>query len=349
MLKQFQAQGDHGVSAIYEHLAIADIRAAADVLRPVYDETQGRDGYISLECSPYLANDTGATTAEALRLWGAVARPNLMVKVPATPSGLPAIRQLIGRGLNINITLLFSVAVYEQVIEAYISGLEDLARAGGDVGKIGSVASIFVSRIDSAIDKRLDKLGDNELADRLRGKAAIANAKLAYVRYQALFSGPRWQTLAAAGAKTQRLLWASTSTKNPTYKDTMYVEALIGRDTVDTIPPATMDAFRDHGKVAPDVIEQDVEGARALLDELERHGISLKAVTEELVAEGVQQFADAFDKLLGAVAQRRRILLDGECARPGDRAGLAGDADRLASGNGGLAQAGAHPAALGRR
>ncbi len=315
VLKQFQAQGDHDVSAIYEHLAIADIRAAADVLRPVYDETQGRDGYISLECSPYLANDTGATTAEALRLWGAVARPNLMVKVPATPSGLPAIRQLIGRGLNINITLLFSVAVYEQVIEAYISGLEDLARAGGDVGKIGSVASIFVSRIDSAIDKRLDKLGDNELADRLRGKAAIANAKLAYVRYQALFSGPRWQSLAAAGAKTQRLLWASTSTKNPTYKDTMYVEALIGRDTVDTIPPATMDAFRDHGKVAPDVIEQDVEGARALLAELERHGISLKAVTEELVAEGVQQFADAFDKLLGAVAQRRRILLDGECAR----------------------------------
>jgi transaldolase/glucose-6-phosphate isomerase len=238
-----------------------------------------------------------------------------MVKVPATPSGIPAIRQLIGRGLNINITLLFSVDVYEQVVEAYISGLEDLARAGGGVSKIGSVASIFVSRIDSAIDKRLDKLGDNELADRLRGKAAIANAKLAYVRYQALFSGPRWQSLAAAGAKTQRLLWASTSTKNPTYKDTMYVEALIGRDTVDTIPPATMDAFRDHGKVAPDVIEQDVEGARALLAELERHGISLKEVTEELVAEGVQQFADAFDKLLGAVAQRRRILLDGECAR----------------------------------
>ena len=196
------------------------------MLRPVYDETQGRDGYISLECSPYLANDTEATVAEALRLWAAVERPNLMVKVPATPAGIPAIRQLIGRGLNINITLLFSVSVYEQVVEAYISGLEDLKRAGGDVSKIGSVASIFVSRIDTAIDKRLDKLGDKQVADRLRGKAAIANAKLAYVRYKALFSGPRWQRLAAAGAKTQRLLWASTSTKNPAYKDTMYVEAL---------------------------------------------------------------------------------------------------------------------------
>ena len=235
-LKQFQALADHSISAIYEHLAIADIRAAADVLRPVYEQTQGRDGYISLECSPYLANDTEATVAEALRLWAAVERPNLMVKVPATPAGIPAIRQLIGRGLNINITLLFSVNVYEQVVEAYISGLEDLARAGGDVSKIGSVASIFVSRIDTAIDKRLDKLGDKRVADRLRGKVAIANAKLAYARYKALFSSARWQLLAASGAKTQRLLWASTSTKNPAYKDTMYVEALIGRDTVDHHP-----------------------------------------------------------------------------------------------------------------
>ena len=308
-LKQFQAQADHGISAIYEHLAIADIRAAADVLRPVYEQTQGRDGYISLECSPYLANDTEATVGEALRLWAAVARPNLMVKVPATPAGIPAIRQLTGRGLNINITLLFSVNVYEQVVDAYISGLEDLERAGGDVSKIASVASIFVSRIDAAIDKRLDKLGDKRAADRLRGKVGIANAKLAYARYKALFSGPRWQLLAASGAKTQRLLWASTGTKNPAYKDTMYVEALIGRDTVDTIPPATMDAFRDHGEVTPDAIEQDVEGARAMLAELEQHGISLNEVTEELVREGVQQFADAFDKLFGAIAQRRRTLL----------------------------------------
>jgi transaldolase / glucose-6-phosphate isomerase len=214
-LKRFQAQGDHSVSDIYEHLAIGDIRAAADALRPVYDQTQGRDGYISLECSPYLANNSEATIGEALRLWAAVQRPNLMVKVPATPAGIPAIRRLTARGLNINITLLFSLAVYEQVVDAYISGLEDLRRAGGDVTKIASVASIFVSRIDVAVDKRLDKLGDKRVTDRLRGKAAIANAKLAYVRYKALFSGSRWQALAAAGAKTQRLLWASTSTKSP--------------------------------------------------------------------------------------------------------------------------------------
>ena len=198
-LKQFQTQADHSISEIYEHLAIADIRAAADMLRPVYDETQGRDGYISLECSPYLANDTEATIGEALRLWAAVQRPNLMVKVPATPAGIPAIRQLTGRGLNINITLLFSVTVYEEVVDAYISGLEDLKRAGGDISKVCSVASIFVSRIDVAIDKRLDKLGDKRVADRLRGKAAIANAKLAYVRYKALFSGRRWRSSGRGG------------------------------------------------------------------------------------------------------------------------------------------------------
>jgi transaldolase/glucose-6-phosphate isomerase len=314
-LKQFQAQADHGISVIYEHLAIADIRAAADVLRPVYEQTQGRDGYISLECSPYLANDTSSTVAEALRLWAAVERPNLMVKVPATSAGIPAIRQLIGRGLNINITLLFAVSVYEQVVEAYIAGIEDLARAGGNLSKIGSVASIFVSRMDVAIDRRLDEFGDQQLTDRLRGKAAIANAKLAYARYKALFSGPRWQLLVASGAKTQRLLWASTSTKTPAYKDTMYVEALIGRDTVDTIPPATMDAFRDHGQATPDAIERDVAGARAVLAELEEHGVSLKEVTDQLVKDGVQQFADAFDKLFGAIARRRRTLLDGDCAR----------------------------------
>ena len=320
-LKQFQAGTDHSISAIYEHLAIDDIRAAADVLHPVYKETKGRDGYISLECSPYLANDTESTVAEALRLWAAVGRPNLMVKVPATPAGIPAIRKLIGLGLNINITLLFSVSVYEQVVEAYLSGLEDLARAGGNVAKVGSVASIFVSRIDTAIDKRLDKLGDKQVADRLSGKAAIANAKLAYVRYKALFSDPRWQLLASSGAKTQRLLWASTSTKSPAYKDTMYVEALIGRDTVDTIPPATMNAFRDHGQAQADVIEQDVAGARATLAELEQHGVSLNEVTEELVTEGVQQFADAFDKLFGTIARRRRTLVEGAHAsmevRPG--------------------------------
>ncbi|MGH6726508.1 MAG: bifunctional transaldolase/phosoglucose isomerase [Pseudolabrys sp.] len=314
-LKQFQARGDHSTAEIYEHLAIADIRAAADVLRSVYDLTKGRDGYISLECSPYLANDTEATMKEAQRLWAAVERPNLMVKVPATPAGIPAIRRLIGSGLNINITLLFAVPVYEQVVEAYISGLEDLKRAGGDLSKTASVASIFVSRIDVAVDKRLDKLGDKKLADRLRGKAAIANSKLAYARYQALFAGPRWQNLAAAGARTQRLLWASTSTKSPAYKDTMYVEALIGRDTVDTLPPATMDAFRDRGQVKADAVEQDIKGARAILAELETQSISLKKVTEELVVEGVQQFADSFDKLFAAIARQRRALLDGAQVR----------------------------------
>jgi transaldolase/glucose-6-phosphate isomerase len=315
-LRRFQAEGDHSIAAIYEHLAIADIRGAADVLRPVYDQTRGRDGYISLECSPYLANDTQGTIAEALRLWAAVERPNLMVKVPASPAGIPAIRSLIGRGLNINITLLFSVSVYEQVVEAYIAGLEDRKCAGGDISNIGIVASFFVSRIDVAIDKRLDKLGDEQVANRLCGKVAIASAKLAYDRYKELFSSTRWNLLTASGAMTQRLLWASTSTKNPAYKDTMYVEALIGRDTVDTIPPTTMNAFHDHGEAKPNVIEQDAEGARALLAELERSGLSLNEVTAELVTEGVQLFADSFDTLLGVIARRRRILIEG------DRTGL---------------------------
>ena len=314
-LAQLQAQGDHGISAIYEHLAIGDIRAAAELLRPIYDRTRGRDGYVSLECSPYLANDTAATVGEALRLWKAVDRPNLMVKVPATPAGIPAIRQLTGRGLNINITLLFAVSVYEQVADAYIAGLEDLKRSGGDVSKVGSVASIFVSRIDVAVDKRLDRLDDRQVADRLHGKAGIANAKLAYARYKALYSGSRWAALAASGAKTQRLLWASTSTKNPAYKDTMYVEALIGRDTVDTFPPATMEAFRAHGQVVCDAIEKDVTLARSMLDELKRQGIVLNELTDQLVKDGVRKFDDAFDELLGTIARRRRTLLEGELAR----------------------------------
>lgn len=329
-LKKFQAKGDPSVNDIYEHLAIADIKAAADALRPVFRQTRKRDGYISLECSPYLANDTEATVTEALRLWKAVNRPNLMVKVPGTPAGLPAIQRLIGQGININITLLFSVAVYEQVVEAYLSGLEELLAAGGDLSKVASVASFFVSRIDSAVDKKLDGLADKETADRLRGKIAIANAKVAYERYKVLFSGPRWQKLAKAGARTQRLLWASTSTKNPTYKDTMYVEELIGRDTVDTIPPATMDAFRDHGTIKPDAVEQDLDGAHALLRLLEDKGISLQQITDELVKEGVQSFADSFDKLLGVVAQRRRALSAGD--RAGQKIGAGSDELKAAIG-----------------
>jgi transaldolase/glucose-6-phosphate isomerase len=303
-LKECQAaQSGHSVSEIYEDLAIADIRAAADVLRPVYDQTERRDGYVSLECSPYLAYDTEATVTEAMRLWATVARSNLMVKVPATRAGIPAIRELTSRGVNVNITLLFSVNIYEQVVDAYITGLEDLARTGGDVSKVGSVASLFVSRIDVAIDKRLDRIGDKRAAGLLRGKIGIANAKVAYARYKVLFSAPRWQMLVASGAKTQRLLWASTGVKDPIYKDTMYVEALIGRDTVDTMPPATMEAFRDHGEATPDLIEQDVAGARAMLATLEQHGISLNDVTNELTRDGVRQFTNAFDKLFGALAR----------------------------------------------
>jgi transaldolase / glucose-6-phosphate isomerase len=310
-LKKFQSTGDHSVKDIYEHLAVSDIKAAADALKPVFEGTKGRDGYISLECSPYLANDTEATVVEALHLWEMVGRPNLMVKVPGTAAGVPAIRRLLGKGLNINVTLLFSVAVYEQVVEAYISGLEDLLKAGGDVSKSASVASFFVSRIDAAADKKLKGLADKEAAAQLKGKVAIANAKVAYERYKVLFSGPRWEKLAKAGAKTQRLLWASTSTKDPSYKDTLYVEALIGRDTVDTIPPATMDAFRDHGVVKADAVEQDLAGAKAIMAGLEKQGISLKEITDELVKEGVKSFADSFDKLLGVVGERRKALLKG--------------------------------------
>ena len=310
-LKKFQSTGDHSVKDIYEHLAVSDIKAAADALKPVFEGTKGRDGYISLECSPYLANDTEATVVEALHLWEMVGRPNLMVKVPGTAAGIPAIRRLLGKGLNINVTLLFSVAVYEQVVEAYISGLEDLLKAGGDVSRSASVASFFVSRIDAAADKKLKGLADKEAAAQLKGKVAIANAKIAYERYKVLFSGPRWEKLAKVGAKTQRLLWASTSTKDPSYKDTLYVEALIGRDTVDTIPPATMDAFRDHGVVKADAVEQDLASAKAVMAGLEKHGISLKEITDELVKEGVKSFADSFDKLLGVVGERRKALLKG--------------------------------------
>jgi len=310
-LKELLAQGDLSVSEIYERLIIPDIRTAADVMSPVYESTKRRDGYISLECSPYLANDVEATVAEGLRLWRATARPNLMLKAPATPSGLQAIRKLIGLGLNVNATLIFSVSKYEQVVEAYFSGLEDLLLTGGDVSTVCSVASMFVGRIDRAIDDRLEKSGDKELANGLCGRAAIASAKLAYARYKALFSGARWERLANFGAKTQRLLWASTTNKNAAYKDTIYVEALIGRDTVTTIAPSTMKAFMEHGEAKPDRIEQDLEGAHAVPLELRRHGISLEEACDELVEDGVQQFADAFDQMFGEIGRRRRIFLEG--------------------------------------
>lgn len=307
-IADFQRQGDHSAMEIYEHLAIADIQAAAAVLRPVYDASSGRDGYVSLECSPYLANDTEGTIEEALRLWAAVDRPNLMVKVPGTPAGIPAVRHLIGKGLNVNITLLFSVPVYEEVAKAYIAGLEEFRKAGGDIGRVASVASFFVSRVDTAIDGALEKISDKQTAERLRGQGAIANAQVAYARYQALFAGPRWEDLALAGAKTQRLLWASTGTKNPAYKDTLYVETLVGRDTVNTMPPATLDAVRDHGIITPDAIEQDVDGARHVLAAVEEHGIGLDDIMDKLVVDGVKLFSDAFDKLLAAIVAQRHKL-----------------------------------------
>jgi transaldolase / glucose-6-phosphate isomerase len=308
-------KGDRPVAELFEHLAVEDIQRAADVLRPVYDRLNGEDGFVSLEVSPYLAMDTKATIAEAERLWKDVRRKNLMVKVPATPEGLPAIQHLTGEGISINITLLFSQKVYGEVAEAYLAGLEKYVKGGGDPSHVASVASFFVSRIDSAVDKQLDEKiarandpTEKERLAALKGKVAIANAKLAYQEYKRLFSGARWQKLKDKGARPQRLLWASTGTKNKDYSDVLYVEELIAADTVNTIPPATMDAFRDHGKVRAS-LEENIDEAMQTMAALDRSGISIDAVTAKLVEEGVQLFADAFDKLLGAVAKKRAALL----------------------------------------
>ncbi|MEA2831686.1 MAG: transaldolase / glucose-6-phosphate isomerase, partial [Bradyrhizobium sp.] len=291
------------------------IQHAADVLRPAYDRLNGADGFVSLEVSPYLALDTKATIVEAERLWNDVKRDNLMVKVPATAEGLPAIQHLIAKGISINITLLFSQEVYIQVAEAYISGLEKYVAGGGDPSHVASVASFFVSRIDSAVDKQLDekiaKANDPTEKERLaalKGKVAIANAKLAYQHYKRLFSGARWDKLKAKGAKPQRLLWASTGTKNKDYRDVMYVEELIGPDTVNTVPPATLEAFRDHGEPR-DSLEENIDDASRVLTELEKSGISLDAITADLLKDGVKLFADAADKLYGAVAHKRATVL----------------------------------------
>ena len=307
--------GDRPVADLFEILAVEDIQHAADVLRPVYDRLNGDDGFVSLEVSPYLAMDTKGTIAEAERLWKDVDRRNLMVKVPATPEGLPAIQHLIGEGISINITLLFSQKVYVQVAEAYLAGLEKYVAKGGDPSHVASVASFFVSRIDSAVDKELDEKiarandpSEKQRLAALKGKVAIANAKLAYQEYKRLFAGARWDKLAAKGAGPQRLLWASTGTKNKDYSDVLYVEELIGPNTVNTVPPATLDAFRDHGKPR-DSLEENVEEARHVLAELDKSGISLDAITTELVKDGVKLFADAADKLYGAVAHKRASVL----------------------------------------
>jgi transaldolase/glucose-6-phosphate isomerase len=307
--------GDRPVAELFEELAVEDIQHAADVLRPAYDRLRGADGFVSLEVSPYLAMDTKGTIAEAERLWKHVSRKNLMVKVPATPEGLPAIQQLTGEGISINITLLFSQEVYIQVAEAYLAGLEKYVAGGGDPSHVASVASFFVSRIDSAVDKQLDEKiarandpTEKERLAALKGKVAIANAKLAYQEYKRLFSGARWDRLAAKGARPQRLLWASTGTKNKDYSDVLYVEELIGPNTINTMPPATLEAFRDHGKPR-DSLEENIEDARRVLAELEKSGISLDAITADLVKDGVKQFADAADKLYGAVAHKRAVVL----------------------------------------
>ncbi len=301
------ARAGRSASEIYETMAVADIRRGADLLRGVYDASGGKDGFISLEVSPTLAADTAGTLAEAKRLWAEVDRPNLMIKIPATPEGIPAVRAAIAAGMNVNITLIFAIASHAKVIDAYLSGLEDRVRAGKPVDRIASVASFFVSRVDSAVDKLLDektKAGAASAAA-LRGKAAIANAKLAYELFEKEFGSPRFAALKAKGAQVQRPLWASTSTKNPAYKDTVYVDALIGPDTVDTLPPATLTAFNDHGTAAV-AIKDGLAEAKKQLKDIEALGVSMDRVCADLLKDGVASFAKSFADLLGAVESRRR-------------------------------------------
>jgi transaldolase len=297
ILAELQKNPDFDAKAIYEHIAIRDIQDAADVLRVVYDRTKRRDGYVSLEVSPFLALETNATIEEARRLWKAVNRPNLMIKIPGTSAGIPAIETAISEGINVNVTLLFSQEVYEQVALAYIRGLEKCA----DPSQVASVASFFVSRIDSAVETYIK---DKPELESLSGKVAIANAKLAYQRYLQIFSGAKWEALEARGAMTQRVLWASTSTKSAKMRDVVYVEELIGPDTVNTIPPATLDAFRDHGEVRAS-LESGIEEAKDVMARLAAGGVSIDKITSDLVNQGVKLFAEPFEKLLNTVDPRR--------------------------------------------
>jgi transaldolase/glucose-6-phosphate isomerase len=309
------SEGAERAIDIYERIANEDIQMAADILQPAYVHTGGRDGYVSLEVSPHLAHDTEATIDEARRLYVAVGRSNLMIKVPATPAGIPAIRQLISEGINVNVTLLFAVSAYEAVANAYLEGLEQRAAKDLDLHGVASVASFFVSRIDTLVDHWLEEAmkSANEPKRRqrllaLRGKVAIANAKVAYGRYQEQVLSRRWRNLADKGARTQRLLWASTSTKNPNYRKTLYVEELIGPDTVNTVPPETFEEFRKSGRVAL-TLAQGSDEARRTLAELEALGISLPQATDQLLVEAVQKFADPFDQLLGAIEKKRQALV----------------------------------------
>jgi transaldolase/glucose-6-phosphate isomerase len=313
-LVELQKRKDLDAMGVYEILAIKDIQDAADTLRPVYDRTKMRDGYVSLEVSPFLAKDTQGTIKDARRLWKAVDRPNLMVKIPATPECIASIQQCISEGININVTLLFAMEEYEKVASAYIAGLQTYAASGGDVSHVASVASFFISRIDSMVDAlvkaKLKTSADPKeqaLLRSLLGKVAIANAKITYQRYKEIYSGPEWKPLAAKNAQTQRLLWASTSTKDPSYPDVLYVNELIGRDTVNTIPPATFDAFRDHGKPRAS-LEADLDAAHDTMDTLEKVGISMKQVTDDLVTQAVKLFAEPFDKLLNTVDAKCKFV-----------------------------------------
>ncbi|HKQ03924.1 MAG TPA: bifunctional transaldolase/phosoglucose isomerase [Blastocatellia bacterium] len=315
-MRQLIAEG-RNINEIYDALTIEDIQRTADLFRPVYDRTNRIDGYVSLEVSPLLADDTASTVSEAKRLWAALDRPNVMIKIPATAAGLPAITEVIASGINVNVTLIFSEEVYEAVADAYISGLEQRAAAGGPVDHIASVASVFVSRIDAAVDnqlsfraRRTDDDAEKDKLNALLGKAAIANTRLIYQRFKQIFNDARFAPLRASGAQLQRPLWASTGTKNPAYKDTLYVEELIGPDTVDTVPPATYTAYRDHGAVRLS-LEEDIDGARATIEQLTEAGVDLKAVMRQLQDEGVQTFIDSFRSLIDSIASKQAAIQSG--------------------------------------
>jgi transaldolase len=297
--------GTGDVAAIFEKIETDDVRAACDIFRPVYQATAGTDGYVSIEVSPQRAHDADGTVVEALRLWQTVDRPNVMVKVPGTEAGAIAIRRLIAAGVNVNVTLLFSLDAHARVIDAYQGGLADRLAAGASIAGLASVASFFVSRVDSAIDKQLDALGPG--AARLKGKAAIANAKLAYALFRQRFAGPAWERIARQSGRVQRPLWASTSTKNPSYRDVMYVEELIGPDTVNTMPPATLEDFRDHGVVAR-TVDAGTDAARRSLEEIAAAGVVFSRVTDGLLTDGIASFQKSFDTLLAGLARKTQAL-----------------------------------------
>ena len=300
------AAGSRTAWEVFELVETDDVRAACDVFRGIYDATDGRDGFVSIEVSPAAANNTEATIEEAHRLWATVNRPNVMIKVPGTPAGEGALRRLIADGLNVNVTLLFAVEAHARIIDAYLAGLEDRLAAGGDIGRIASVASFFVSRVDTEVDKRLAAVGTPR-ATALLGQAAVANAKLAYALFSERFAGTRWAALTARGARVQRPLWASTGTKNPAYSDVKYVESLVGPESVNTVPPATLDAFRDHGRVAR-TVDADVAAARAAIAGLAPVGVDLRAVTDQLLVEGLASFQKSFETLIAGLEQKAAAL-----------------------------------------